>query len=404
MRSAHRSPSSVYWDPFDTEIDTDPYPVWAAMRQQAPLYRNDRYDFWALSRFADVEAASADPITFSSARGTVLEHMGADMSVTGQMIFIDPPEHTALRKLVSGAMTPRRIKDLEGLVRGVCTQLLDQLGDGGGFDYVQDFAAQVPSRVISSLVGVPASDQEEMRRLVDGMFHIEEGVGMANQRAVASGLALRAYLSELIEKRRAEPCEDMISALVQAEIIDANGASRKLTTEQCTNFALLLYTAGTETVVKLLGNAAVLLARNPAQRADLVANPAVIPNAVEELLRYEAPSPVNGRVTTRDVSLYGVDLPAGAKVLLLTGSAGRDELVYPDPDRFDVRREMLRHMTLGHGVHFCLGAALARLEGRVALEETLKRFPAWDADEARAERVHTSTVRGYKSVPVLFSD
>ncbi|MDQ1533239.1 MAG: hypothetical protein QOF28_1000 [Actinomycetota bacterium] len=396
-----RSVPALYWDPYDAELDDDPYGVWARLRDDAPVYRNDRYDFWALSRFDDVEAAHRDPLTYSSARGTVLENMGTDMSALGMMIFLDPPQHTRLRSFMSRALTPRRVAALEDRVRALCAELLDPMVKRGRFDYVQEFAAQLPSRVISSLMGVPPEDQEEQRRLVDAMFHIEPGVGTMNEAAGAAGLALIAYLSDLVEKRTAHPRDDMVSDLIRAEITDDDGRTQRLTADECMRFALLLYSAGTETVAKLLGNAAFVLSQHPAQRADLVANPELIPNAVEELLRFEAPSPVQGRWTTRDVSLHGVHVPRNSKVLLLTASAGRDERAFPDPDRFDVRRKMQHHLSFGYGVHFCLGAALARLEGRVALEETLKRFPTWELDPAAVTRVHTSTVRGYREVTIL---
>jgi cytochrome P450 len=393
--------ASPAWDPYDHELDNAPHAVWAALRDHAPVYRNDEYDFWALSRFEDVEAAHKDTTTFSSSRGTVLERMGSDVATAGMMIFHDPPDHTRLRSLVSRALTPRRVSALEERVRSICAELLDPFVGTGGFDYVQDFAAQLPSRVISSLVGVPPEDQEEQRRLVDGMFHIEPGVGMMNDIAATAALTLIGYLQDLVEQRIAEPRDDMVSALVVAEILDDDGVPRRLTVDECTGFTLLLYGAGTETVAKLLGNAAVILAQHPDQRADLTANPDVIPNAIEELLRYEAPSPVQGRWTTADVTLHDVHIPKDSKVLLLTGSAGRDERVFPDADRFDVRREMQHHLSFGYGIHFCIGAALARLEGKIALEETLRRFPEWTVDPDGLERVHTSTVRGYRKVPVL---
>ncbi len=246
-----------------------------------------------------------------------------------------------------------------------------------------DFGAQLPSRVISSLVGVPAEDQEEMRQLVDGMFHIEPGVGMANDVSATAALTLAGYLMDLVVARTVDPGDDMISDLVRAEVVE-DGVARRLTVDECTKFAILLYTAGTETVAKLLGNTAVVLAQHDEQRADLAADASLIPGAVDELLRFEAPSPVNGRWTTAPVILHGVEIPQDSKVLLLTGSAGRDERVYRDPERFDIRRTG-PHLSFGYGVHFCLGAALARLEGRVAIEETISRFPDWqiDADAPR---------------------
>jgi cytochrome P450 len=301
---------------------------------------------------------------------------------------------------VSRAFTPRRIGALEAHVRDVCADLLDRHVGGSGFDFVESFAAQLPSRVISTLVGVPPEDQEQQRANVDGMFHIEPGVGMANQKAIECAFALLAYLGELAQERARAPRDDLISALASARLAGADGSSDCLTPEECTSFAVLLYSAGTETVSKLLGNAAVILARHPDQRAQLVSHPELIPNAIEELLRYEPPSPVNGRWTTSPVELHGATIPEGAKVLLLTGSAGRDEEVFPDPDRFDIARPIAHHLSFGYGPHFCVGAALARLESRIALEETLIRFPEWEVDTGQLQRAHTSTVRGYGSVPM----
>lgn len=393
--------TEIYWDPFDVEIDVDPHPVWKLLRDEAPLYRNEKYDFWALSRYADVEAAHRDPRVYSSAHGTVLELMKPEPLNTGQMIFLDPPAHTTLRALVSRAFTPRRVAQLEDRIRAICAEMLDAQVGSGGFDYLQDFGALLPSRVISALIGVPDEEREEVRRHIDQVFHIEPGVGMINDVSFMAQVWLHEYFQSLLDRRRANPTDDMVTALTQAEITTEDGTVRRLTDAECCDFTNLLVSAGTETVARLLGWAAVLLAEHPDQRAALVADPGLIPNAVEELLRYEAPSPVQGRWTTADVEWYGTTVPANSRVLLLTGSAGRDERKYPDPDRFDVQRKFDTHVSFGHGIHFCLGASLARLEGRVALEETLKRFPEWDVDHDRAKRLHTSTVRGYAEVPIL---
>lgn len=394
-------PDPPYWDPYDRVIDEDPYPVWRRLRDEAPVYRNEQLDFWALSRFDDIDAAHRDPATFSSARGTVLERMTGERDSSGMMIFLDPPDHTQLRRLVSRAFSPRRMLLIEDRIRALCAELLDPFRGGPGFDYVQEFAAQLPSRVISSLLGVPASDQEEQRRRVDGMFHIEPGSGMANDHSFTSALALIEYLTELVEQRTIDPQDDLVSDLVRADVATRGSETgHHLSTKEATEFTLLLYTAGTETVAKLLGNAAVVLAAHPDQRAELHADPRLIPNALEELLRYESPSPVNGRWTTREVALHGVVIPADSRVLLLTGSAGRDHRLFADADRFDVHRTIHRHLSFGYGVHFCIGAALARLESRIAIEETLRRFPAWDVDTGGLRRVNTSTVRGYDRVPV----
>jgi cytochrome P450 len=391
----------LYWDPFDIEIDTNPYEIWRRMRDEAPLYRNEQHDFYALTRFADVEAAHKDVEIFSSAHGTVLEFMGPEPLINAQMmIFTDPPTHTQLRSLASRAFTPRRVSQLEARIREICAELLDPRVGSSGFDYVQDFGAQLPSMVISALLGVPPEEREEVRHHIDQTFYIEPGMGMVNDVSFAAQIWMHEYLGRLLERRRQDPVDDMMSDLVQAEITDDDGTTRRLTDEQAVGFVNLLVSAGTETVARLLGWAAVILDANPDARVELAADAALLPNAVEELLRYEAPSPVQGRWTLRDAELHGEVVPAGSKVLLLTGAAGRDERKFPDPDRFDVRRKIDHHVSLGYGIHFCLGAALARLEGRVALEETLKRFPEWTVDQDRAVRLHTSTVRGYAEVPI----
>jgi cytochrome P450 len=392
--------SELYWDPYDKVIDLDPHPLWRRMRDEQPVYRNERFDFYALSRFDDVDAAHLDAATYSSRYGTVLEMMTSEPWDTGQMIFMDPPVHTTLRVLVSRAFTPRRVGGLEGVVREVCAQLLDPHVGGGGFDYVQDFAALLPSMVISRLIGVDPQDREEVRRLIDGTFHHDETSGMANEIAASAVRKLHGYLAEQIEARRAAPRDDLMTALVQAEVRDGAGATRRLSTREATDFTALLTAAGTETVARLLGWACDLLAAHPDQRAELVADPSLVRDAVEETLRYEAPSPVQGRVTTRDVDLHGTTIPAKSKVLLLTASAGRDDRKYDSPDTYDIHRRFDSHVSLGHGIHFCLGAGLARLESRVAIEETLKRFPTWEVDHGNAVRLHTSTVRGYEKLPL----
>jgi cytochrome P450 len=393
-------PDELSWDPFDTEIDTAPYEIWRRLRDEAPVYHNEQFGFFALSRFDDVDHASRDPATFSSAHGTVLELMTDQPYPDAPLIFLDPPEHTRLRALVSRAFTPRRVNELEDRIRELCADFLDRQIGHDEFDYVQDFAARLPSLVISSLFGVPLAEQDGVRRLIDTMFTIEPGVGTMNPTALQATTDLNTYFAGLLEERRARPTDDMLSALHAAELRLDDGTVRRLSTPEAALFAVMLVSAGTETVARLLGWAAVTLAAHPDQRADLARDTGLVANAVEELLRYEAPSPVQARYVTSPVELHDVTIPEGSKVLLLTGSAGRDERQYPDPDRFDVRREFSTHLSFGYGVHFCLGAALARLESRIALEETLRRFPEWEVDHDRAVRLHTSTVRGYSSVPI----
>ncbi|OHV42611.1 cytochrome P450 [Pseudofrankia sp. BMG5.36] len=394
--------TDLYWDPFDKEIDVDPYPVWRRMRDEAPVYRNEKFDFYALSRHADVDAAHLDPATFSSAHGTVLEIMSPEPMNVGQMIFMDPPTHTTMRVLVSRAFTPRRVGGMEGAIRAIAAQLLDSRIGSGGFDFVQDFAALLPSMVISELIGVDPADREEVRRTIDQSLHIDDEKGIVNDVSFAAQIKMHGYFSDQIEARRKAPRDDMMTALVQAEVRAADGGTRRLSTSEAADFTNLLVSAGTETVARLLGWAGALLAAHPDQRAQLAADPSLIRDALEETLRYEAPSPVQGRVTKRDVELHGTTIPAGSKVLLLTASAGRDERRYPDPDRYDIHRVIDSHVSFGHGIHFCLGAGLARLESRLALEEALRRFPAWDVDHDNAVRVHTSTVRGYEKLPIAF--
>jgi cytochrome P450 len=392
MPTEHASRADLYWDPFDVEIDAAPYDTWRRLRDEAPVYRNDRHDFWALSRYADVDAAHRDPATFLSSHGTVLEIMTPDPVPSGMMIFQDPPEHTRLRALVSRAFTPRRVACLEAHIRELCAELLAPWGSepGGELDFVADFGATLPSMVICELLGVPATDRPWVKEQIDTTFHIEPDVGMVNDTSLTARIELDGYLVELLQRRAQDPGDDLLSGLTQTD----------LCLRECADFANLLVSAGTETVARLLGWAAVVLDQHPDQRAELAADPGLVPRAVEELLRYEAPSPVQGRWTSRPVELHGVGIPAGSKVLLLTGSAGRDERAYPDPDRFDIHRRMDNHLSFGFGIHFCLGAALARLEGRVALEEALARHPTWEVDHDRAVRLHTSTVRGWSHVPV----
>ena len=390
----------IYWDPIDPALRDDPYPLWKRLRDEAPAYHNERYDFWALSRFDDVEAAHKDPRRFSSAHGINLEMMSPQpYPESGQFIMLDPPHHTRLRALVSRAFTPRAINSFEDRAREIAAGLLDAQAGNDGFDYVQDFGAIIPPTVISSLLGVPESVQPELREQVDLLFHIEDGVGMINPTALAAqGEVVRILGDELAERRRS-PRDDMLTRLVEAEITDDAGTHR-LTERQAADFCMLIFIAGTETVARLIGWAGSVLALHPDQRAELHADPSLVPNAVEELLRYGPPSPVQGRWTTTPVELHGETIPKDSKIVLITGAASRDERVFPDPDRFDIHRHMDHHVSLGYGIHFCLGAALARMEGRIAIEETLKRYPTWEVDRDNAELLYTSTVRGYATLPI----
>jgi cytochrome P450 len=384
--------AELYWDPFDARLRDDPYPLWKRLRDEAPLYRNDRHDFFVLSRYADVEMAHKDHGTFSSAHATSLEQMTAEPNTeTGMFISLDPPQHTAYRGLVARAFTPRQIGGLEDDIRRIAGELLDPQVGSGGFDYVQDFGAILPPTVISSLLGVPAADQAWLRHQVDLIFHIEDDVGMNNPTSREAAANVFTYCTAQVDERRTKPRDDLFTHLAQADLPSPSVAGE---------FGVMLFAAGSETVARLLGWFASVLDEHPDQRAELRDDPSLAPAAIEELLRFEAPSPVQARWTTRPVEIHGATIPVDSRVVLLTGAAGRDERAYPDPDRFDIHRDLDRHVSLGLGIHFCLGAALARMEGRIGIEETLARFPEYEVDRDAARLLYTSTVRGYDRLPV----
>jgi cytochrome P450 len=389
----------LYWDPFDPSLRDDPYSLWKRLRDEAPAYHNDRYDFFVLSRYHDVETAHLDPQTYISSHGTSLEFMSPNPIPGGRIIYLDPPEHARRRALVSRAFTPRRMAAIEPKIREICVRLLDAQDGAGSFDAVQDFGAIVPPTVISTLLGVPEADHDRLRHVVDRVFHVEDGVGMMNPTSLSAVAEIDAYLLDLIRERRAHPGDDVLSALATAELTDQDGTHR-LSETDAADFGKTLFIAGTETVARLIGWAGAVLDEHPGQRAELAADPAFIPNAIEELLRFEPPSPVQARWSTKPVLLHGVNIPANSKVVLLTGSAGRDERKYAEPHRFDIHRTFDRHVSFGYGNHFCLGANLARTEGRVALEELLKRWPTWEVDRDNASLLYTSTVRGYHRLPI----
>lgn len=398
---ARRGDSDIYYDPYDFEIDNNPYPIWKRMRDDMPLYRNDQYGFFAISRFADVEACSANWQTFISGKGTVLEMIRSDLTIPrGMFIFEDPPIHGLHRGLMSRVFTPRRVSALEARIREFCARALDPFVGSGGFDYVRDLGADMPMRVISEMLGIPEADQEVVRDRIDAQLRIDEG-GAPRGTDAASLLSDRSQFIEYIAFRREHPSDDLMTDLITITFVDDHGVERHLDEEEIVNYATLLAAAGNETTTRLIGWTGYLLAKYPEERALLLNDRRLIPGAIEEILRYEAPSPVQARFVTRDVEFYGTTVAEGSALLLLTASANRDDRKFENPDRFDVRRKIDHHLTFGYGLHFCLGAALARLEGRVALEEVLARFPTWEVDEDHAERVHTSTVRGWHRLPVF---
>ena len=388
----------VQFSPYDVEIAADPYPVFRRLRDEAPLYYNEEHEFYALSRYDDVLEALHAPQTYSSSRGGILELVQANVPIPpGTFIFEDPPAHTAHRGLMSRVFTPRRMNALEPEVRAFCERTLDPLVGQDRFDLIAHLAADMPMRVIGMLLGIPEEYFEAVREGADDWFDTEPGGKMDVEEAPVMDIAI---LSDYLDWRIKNPSDDLTTVLLQTEFEDDTGKRRTLTRDEALPYLNLLAGAGNETTTRLIGWIGKVLSEHPEQRRELAADLSLVPNAVEEVLRYEAPGPFMARYLLDDVEIHGQTMPAGSAVLLIVAAANRDERQFPDPDRFDIHRQTGGHLTLGHGIHFCLGASLARLEGRVALEEVLKRFPNWVADLDNATFGSTSTVRGWKSLPI----
>jgi len=393
--------SDLYYDPFDFEIDSDPYPVWARIREEAPLYYNERYDFYAVSRFADVEQVFVDWRTFSSAHGTVLELIKADMDIPpGSIIFEDPPGHDLHRGILSRVFTPKKMEAIEPKVREFCARSLDPLVGSGGFDFVTDLGADMPMRTIGMLLGIPEQDQVELRDRIDEGLKLDDGT-MPNLDNADLGADQAGFFADYIDWRAKHPSDDLMTELLLAEFEDVDGETRTLSREEVINFVNLLAAAGNETTTRLIGWTGKVLAEHPDQRRQIAEDRSLVRPAIEELLRFEPPSPVNARFVTTDVEFHGQTVPAGSAILALNGAANRDERKFPNGESFDINRKLDQHLSFGFGVHFCLGAALARLEGRVALDEVLNRWPTWEVDWDNAVQARTSTVRGWEHLPVL---
>ena len=393
------SSTELYYDPYDFDIDADPYPIWKRMRDEAPLYFNEQHDFYALSRFEDVRRGLADWKTYISGKGSVLELIKSGLEIPpGSILFEDPPAHDEHRSLLSRVFTPRAMNAIEPEVRAFCARTLDPLIGAGRFDFIHDLAAEMPMRVIGMLLGIPEEDQVAIRDRLDKSLRLEEGSAPTPQQDVAS--AGGDGFAQYIEWRAEHPSDDLMTKLLQAEFVDTTGATRTLTRTEVLGYVGLLAGAGNETTTRLIGWAGKLLAEHPDQRRELADDPNLIPGAIDELLRFESPSPVQARFVTEEVEHYDRTVPAGSVVLLMNGAANRDERKFPDPDRFDIHRRVEQHLAFGYGIHFCLGSHLARLEGRIALEEVLRRFPTWEVDWDNAVQAHTSTVRGWESLPV----
>jgi len=395
--------TAVEFDPFSDDYFDDPTDVYRRLRDEAPVFHSERYGFYALSRHADVVTAHRDWQGLSSAHGVDLSTLSKDPELIRSyqsIIMMDPPEHDRMRSLVSRVFTPRAVTALEPMVREVICEMLAPLEGLDRFDAVAEFSAPFPVEIISRMLGVPADDRQQIRHWLDATLHRERGsmepTAEGQQAAIESGI----YFYELVAEKRRHPADDMLTRLTEVEVEREDGQSTKLTDAEIAGFATLLGGAGAETVTKLVGNAVVLFGQHPDQWQKVLDDPASIGQAIEEILRYLPPSQYQGRFSVEDRTYEGGTIPAGHPVLLITGAATRDPRAFDRPDDFDIDRTPSVAIALGHGVHSCLGAALARMEGRIALEELARRWHGFDVDTAGLRRVHMSNVAGYSNVPV----
>lgn len=391
------SANPVYYDPYLRDIVKNPYPVYRHLRDEAPLYYNAPYDFYAVSRYEDVRKAFGDHKTFISSRGGILEMIKQNIKMPpGTFIFEDPPQHTAHRQIVQRIFTPRRMNGLEPLVRALTVKVLDPLVGRADFDFIDDIGRQLPMRVIGMLLGIPEQDLQTVREITDQKMRTEEG----KPQVYKDGLMMEQSFGDYIDWRVKHPSDDVTTELLNVEFTDETGTKRKLSRDELITFFNVLAGAGNETTNRLIGWTGKSLAENPEQRRELVKNPALLPDALEEVLRLEPPAPHVARYVTQDAEFQRQKVPAGSVILLLVGSANHDDRAFPDPDRFDIHRDRkTAHLAFGYGVHTCIGNVLARLEGRVVFEELLKRVPEWDIDMENANLQTTSTVRGWDKLP-----
>ncbi|GFG50248.1 cytochrome P450 [Mycolicibacterium agri] len=393
----------VEFDPFSQDFFDGAYDTYRRLRTEAPIYYNKKWDFWALTRYDDVAPATKDHETFSSAKGATLDMVKAHddaIPVPKVITSMDPPEHQKMRRLVSNVFTPRAIAALEDMVAEKIYERIEACNPER-FDVVADFSALFPNEVITTMLGVPKEDRDQIRRWLDLLLERRPGEIAVPKEGYEASMKTGLYYYDLVQRRRTQPRDDMISRLIETEI-ERDGVVEKLTDVDITGFATMLGGAGAETVTKLVGNAIVAFADFPDQWRRLREDRSKIPAAVEELLRYEAPSQYQIRTATRDVTYYGTTIPQGAAVLLVTGSALRDERKFDDPDRLNIDRErkMGFNLAFGYGVHSCLGAALARMEARIALDALLDLIPEYGIDRSGLRRVAMSNVCGFSNVPV----
>jgi cytochrome P450 len=391
----------LVFDPFSEEYFNDPFEIYRRMREEAPLYHDEQEDFYALTRHQDVAAALKDFETYSSARGCDLAMVRSDEPPQKSIIFMDPPDHRHMRSLLNKAFTPRAMQAQRATVIEQVERFL-AAADPDHFDVVQDFSGPFPVEVITRMVGVPDEFRQQVRHWMNISLHHEPGQIEISEVNMQANIDTAMYYYGLVQERRTDPQDDMLSRLIAAEIPGDDGQTRRLDDIEITGFAALLGGAGAETVTKLVGNAAVLFARNPEQWQKLLDDRSKIPAAVEELLRYAGPVQYNVRYTLKEAHVSGGTIPAGKPVFLLNAAANRDPEAFTDADTFEIDRDQTeaQHLGLGYGIHSCLGAALARMESTIALERLLDFMPRYEVNWDGLQRVHMQNVAGWQNVPV----
>ena len=388
----------VHWDPYDPKYFANPYPAFRRLREEAPLYYNEQYDFYAVSRYADVERVLGDRDTFISSRGGILEIIKGNVPIPqGVFIFEDPPLHTIHRGLLTRIFTPKKMAALEPQIRAFCARALDPLVEGGTFDFIANLGAEMPMRVIGMLLGIPEEDLAGVRERTNDALRTEAGKPMDYSEHNFAGEGFDEY----IDWRAKNPSDDLMTELLNAEFIDETSTTRRLHREEVLIFINIIAGAGNETTNRLIGWTGKVLAEHPDQRRQIHENRALIPQAIEELLRFEPPGPSVGRYVAKETEFQGTKIPAGSAILGLVGAGNRDETKFVNGETFNINRDRVPHLTFGYGFHACLGNALARVEGRIALDEILNRFPEWDVDLANAQLSSTSTVRGWETLPAF---
>ncbi|GAA1479779.1 cytochrome P450 [Gordonia sinesedis] len=393
----------IPFDPYAYGFHEDPYPTYARLRAEAPVYYNSDLDFWALSRHADVRAGLRDAATLSNSWGVSMDpaSYGPDAHKAMSFLAMDDPKHLRIRKLVSKGFTPRRVNELSGRITALTHQHWSRCLDMREFDYIADFAGLLPMDVVSELLGVPQADRARLRRQSDVLVHREDGVLDLPEAAVYAYLEVHNYYADLIADRRRHPGDDLVSALIAAEVEDETGGTTTLSDDEIIGFMVLMVVAGNETTTKLLANALYWGWRNPDELAKPLAEPDAVPDWTEETLRYDTSTQLLLRRVVSDVEYGGHTIPAGERVLLLLGSANRDEGVFAGADDYRIGRDCGRAlMSFGMGTHFCLGAHLARLETNIGLGEVARSIRSVDIDIDNAQRVHSVNVRGFARLPV----